>query len=399
MIVIEARADSNFFMPRGNIMSATARPAPITDTERRQRLATLRAAMRGANLQAVLLGSTESLRYFTGLVWHQSERLVGALITADDLFYIVPGFERSRVDSLPKLDGTIVTWEEDENSAETVAALISPTDRVALDDALPLFVYHALARTIGAERLVDGARLIRDIRLRKSQAEIDIIQYAMNLTLEVHRRAHAFIKPGVLASDVVRYIDEQHRSLGAAGGSSFCIVSFGEASSLPHGADGEQTYAAGDVVLVDTGCRIDGYHSDLTRTYVLEEPTADFARAWAIEREAQQAVFDSAKIGATCASLDDAARAALTRHGLGPDYALPGLPHRAGHGLGLEIHEEPYIVRGNQTLLAAGMCFSNEPMIVFPGRYGIRLEDHIYMTEAGAEWFTHPGKSPTEPFA
>ncbi|WP_018896704.1 Xaa-Pro peptidase family protein [Rhizobium sp. 2MFCol3.1] len=380
-------------------MSATLRPAPISETERRERLSTLRSRMSAAGVDAVLLGSTESLRYFTGLVWHQSERLVGALITQADLFYIVPGFERSRVDSLPKLDGAIVTWEEDENSAETVAALLTAKSRVALDDALPLFVYHALAKALGAERLVDGARLIRDIRLRKSAAEIGIIQYAMNLTLEVHRRAHALIKPGVLASDVVRYIDEQHRALGAAGGSSFCIVSFGEATSLPHGADGEQTYAAGDVILVDTGCRIDGYHSDLTRTYVLDEPDADFARAWAIEREAQQAVFDAATLGAACSSLDDAARAVMVRHGLGPDYALPGLPHRAGHGLGLEIHEEPYIVRGNQTALEPGMCFSNEPMIVFPGRYGIRLEDHIHMTETGAAWFTQPGKSPTEPFA
>jgi Xaa-Pro dipeptidase len=198
---------------------------------------------------------------------------------------------------------------------------------------------------------------------------------------------------------VVRYIDEQHRALGAAGGSSFCIVSFGEATSLPHGADGEQTYSAGDVILVDTGCRIDGYHSDLTRTYVLDEPDADFARAWAIERAAQQAVFDAAKLGAACSSLDDAARAVMVRHGLGPDYALPGLPHRAGHGLGLEIHEEPYIVRGNRTTLEPGMCFSNEPMIVFPGRYGIRLEDHIHMTETGAAWFTQPAESPTEPFA
>ncbi len=380
-------------------MSATPRPAPLSETERRERLATLRSRMGAAGVDAVLLGSTESLRYFTGLVWHQSERLVGALITQADLFYIVPGFERSRVDSLPKLDGAIVTWEEDENSAETVAGLLSAKGRVALDDALPLFVYHALAKALGAERLVDGARLIRDIRLRKSAAEVGIIQYAMNLTLEVHRRAHAFIKPGVLASDVVRYIDEQHRALGAADGSSFCIVSFGEATSLPHGADGEQTYAAGDVILVDTGCRIDGYHSDLTRTYVLDEPDADFARAWAIEREAQQAVFDAAKLGAACSSLDDAARAIMVRHGLGPDYALPGLPHRAGHGLGLEIHEEPYIVRGNKTALEPGMCFSNEPMIVFPGRYGIRLEDHIHMTETGAAWFTQPGKSPTEPFA
>ncbi len=132
---------------------------------------------------------------------------------------------------------------------------------------------------------------------------------------------------------------------------------------------------------------------------MIDEPDADFARIWHIEREAQQAVFDSAQIGAPCRSLDAAARAVLARHDLGPDYRLPGLPHRAGHGLGLEIHEEPYIVRGNEMPLRPGMCFSNEPMIVVPGRFGIRLEDHIFMTDAGPRLFTKPGKGPTEPFA
>ncbi|CAH0340332.1 Xaa-Pro peptidase family protein [Rhizobium sp. CECT 9324] len=380
-------------------MTASLRPAPIANFEREQRLTRLRAAMQAANVHALLLGSTESLRYFTGMVWHASERLVGALVTQTGLTYIVPGFEQSKVETLAKLDGDIALWQEDESGAECVARLLGQGDRLALDDAMPLFIYHALASKLGPDRLLDGGRLIRDIRLCKSDAEIAIIQYAMNLTLEVHRRAYAFIRPGIRASEVVRFIDDQHRELGAAGGSSFCIVSFGAATSLPHGADGEQTYQSGDVILVDTGCRLDGYHSDLTRTYVLDTPDADFARNWAIERAAQQAVFDAAKLGATCGSLDDAARALIASHGLGPDYRLPGLPHRAGHGLGLEIHEEPYIVRGNQTRLAPGMCFSNEPMIVFPDRYGIRLEDHIYMSDAGAHWFTDPARGPAEPFA
>lgn len=375
-------------------------PVPkITDDERRQRLARLQVALAEKGLGGLLLGSTESLRYFTGLEWHASERLLGALVTPKDVCYIAPGFEQSRVESLPHLPGEIAVWQEDESSAALVASLMPAGGKLALDDALPLFVYHQLAVVFGADRLVDGGRLIRDLRLRKSKAEIALIEYAMGLTLEVHRRAHAFIKPGVKASETVRYIDEQHRALGAAGGSSFCIVSFGLATSLPHGADGDQVYAPGDVVLVDTGCRLDGYHSDLTRTYVLEEPTREFSDAWAIEREAEQAVFEAARLGATCGSLDDAARRVLAKHGLGPDYVLPGLPHRAGHGLGLEIHEEPYLVRGNAAVLEPGMCFSNEPMIVYPGRFGIRLEDHVHMTETGPQWFTQPAKSPTEPFA
>ncbi len=376
-----------------------SRPALISDAERQLRLQRLRENMEASGAAGVLLGSTESLRYFTGLVWHQSERLLGALVTPTTLTYIVPGFERSRVESLPHLTGDIATWEEDESPAALVASLLGANGRLALDDALPLFTYYALLASLGAERLADGARLIRDIRIRKSAAEIAIIQYAMNLTLEVQKRAHAIMTPGIRASEVVRYIDDQHRALGASGGSTFCIVSFGAATALPHGAEGDQVLEEGQAILVDTGARIDGYNSDLTRCYVLGEPDAEFARIWSIEREAQQAVFDAARIGAPCHSLDDAARAVLARHGLGPDYKLPGLPHRAGHGVGLEGHEEPYLVRGNTTLLEPGMCFSNEPMIVVPDRLGIRLEDHIYMTDEGQRWFTQPAKGPTEPFA
>lgn len=372
---------------------------PISDNERLERLTRLQNALKARNLDGVLLGATESLRYFTGLVWNPSERLLGALVTSSSLHYIVPGFEQSRVETLPRLPGEIVTWEEDESSAGCVTRLLGENAMLALDSALPLFVYFALAAHFCRDRLVDGSSLVGDLRLVKSATEIALIQYAMDLTVKVHKRAHAFIKPGVRSSEVVRYIDEQHRQLGADHGSTFCIVSFGTATSLPHGADGDQAYSPGDVVLVDTGCRIDGYHSDLTRTYVMEQPSEEFGRAWAIEREAQQAVFDAAKLGAQCGSLDDAARRILSKHGLGPDYSLPGLPHRAGHGLGLEIHEAPYVVRGNALTLKAGMCFSNEPMIVFPDRYGIRLEDHIYMTGTGPKWFTEPAKSPTEPFA
>ncbi|PZU89473.1 MAG: X-Pro dipeptidase [Shinella sp.] len=375
-------------------------PAPrISDEERLARLSSLRSTIEEAGLGGVLLGPTESLRYFTGLVWHASERLLGALVTPTALYYIVPGFEQSRVESLPHLPGEICVWQEEESSAALVASLLGAGKSLAVDDAVALFVYHALARELGAERIVDGGPIIRGQRLRKSPTEIAIIQYAMNLTLDVHKRAHGILKPGIRASEVVRFIDDEHRARGAEGGSSFCIVSFGEATSLPHGADGDQVLKSGDVVLVDTGCRIDGYHSDLTRTYMLDEPTREFARIWTMEREAQQAVFEAAKIGAPCESLDDAARAVLARHGLGPDYRMPGLPHRAGHGLGLEIHEEPFIVRGNRTALAEGMCFSNEPMIVVPGSFGVRLEDHIHMTATGPEWFTLPAKGPTEPFA
>lgn len=375
-------------------------PVPrITEEERQQRLSRLRKLLDAQGLAGVLLGPTESLRYFTGLVWHASERFLGALVTLDGLYYIVPGFERSRVETLPHLPAEILEWQEEESSAALIARVLGNTGTLALDDNMPLYFYNALAAELRTGRLVNGGPIINGLRRIKSSAEIALIQYAMNLTLDVHKQAHALLKPGILASEVVEFIDRRHREAGAVGGSTFCIVSFGEATSLPHGADGDQTLGEDDVILVDTGARIDGYHSDLTRTYKLKSGDSAFEDAWAIEREAQQAVFDAAKLGAACSSLDDAARAVLARHSLGPDYKLPGLPHRAGHGLGLEIHEEPYIVRGNTTVLQAGMCFSNEPMIVFPQKFGIRLEDHIYMASDGPHWFTQPSRGPTEPFA
>lgn len=375
-------------------------PVPrITAEERQQRLSSLRKLLDANGWAGMLLGPTESLRYFTGLVWHASERFLGALVTPTDLYYIVPGFERSRVETLPHLPAEILEWQEEESSAALIAHLLGDKGILALDDRMPLYFYNALAAELGAERLVNGGPLINGLRRIKSAAEIALIRYAMNLTLDAHKQAHALLKPGIRASEVVKFIDRRHREAGADGGSTFCIVSFGTATSLPHGADDDQTLAEGDVILVDTGCRLDGYHSDITRTYTLESGNKKFEQVWAIEREAQQVVFDAAQLGAACSSLDDAARAVLAKHSLGPDYHLPGLPHRAGHGLGLEIHEEPYIVRGNKTPLAAGMCFSNEPMIVFPEKFGIRLEDHIYMTEDGPRWFTKPAKGPTEPFS
>ena len=370
---------------------------PIGAAERLARLAALRAAMEAAGVAGVLLGSTESLRYFTGLVWHPSERLLGALVTPTRLTYIAPGFEVSRVETLPRLDGDIAAWQEEDSPAALVAGLLGPAGMLALDDQLPLFAWHALAAALGADRLGDGGGLIAGLRLRKSPAEIALIAHAMAITVQVQREAHAMLRPGVRASEVAAFIDARHRALGG-GSSCFCIVSFGAATALPHGADGDQSLAAGEPILIDTGCRLDGYYSDLTRSYVLDDPRPDYARIWAIEQEAQQAVFDAARPGAPCASLDAAARAVITAHGLGPDYALPGLPHRAGHGLGLDIHEAPYLVRGNALPLAPGMCFSDEPMIVVPGRFGIRLEDHIHMTETGPVWFTPPSRSPTQPF-
>ncbi|WP_336605059.1 Xaa-Pro peptidase family protein [Phenylobacterium aquaticum] len=232
----------------------------------------------------------------------------------------------------------------------------------------------------------------------KSPAELALMAQAKAMTLEVHRRAAAILREGISTADVRRFIDQAHRALGADDGSSFCAVQFGVASAYPHGLPGEQALRSGDLVLIDTGCRVQGYNSDITRTYIFGTPTAEHRRIWDIEKRAQAAAFAAVKPGVPCEQIDAVARAVLAAESLGPDYALPGLPHRTGHGIGLSIHEAPYLVRGDKTPLAPGMCFSNEPMIVIPDQFGIRLEDHFHVTETGAAWFTEPQLDLEAPF-
>jgi Xaa-Pro dipeptidase len=374
-------------------------PAPIGAAERQARLAGLRDGMERAGVDAVLLGSTTSLRYFTGIDWYPSERLLGAVVHGSgELEYITPRFELEKVEGLIGLPGEILTWEEDESPWRLVADRIAPNGRLAVDERMALAMYRSLRAEIDDARLLDAAPMIHALRSRKSAAEIALMRHAKTITIEVHRRAHGQLYAGQRASEVVRFIDDQHRALGGSG-NSFCIVSFGEDTSLPHGGEGDRALARGDVVLIDTGTRIDGYSSDITRIYVFGEATPEIRTVWEAEKRAQAAAFAAARPGAACESVDAAARRSLEADGFGPGYRLPGLPHRTGHGIGLDIHEGPYLVKGDVTPLATGMCFSNEPMIVVPGKFGVRLEDHFHMTDAGPEWFTRPQHSLDQPFA
>lgn len=374
-------------------------PPPISVTERKSRLSALRGAMAEAGMDAVLLGATTSLRYFTGVAWHPSERFLGALVRANGgIEYVAPRFELDKVRQLITVDGDILTWEEEENPFRLIAGEVKPAARLGIDDQIALFMYRSLRRELADDRLADAGRLINRLRRRKSPAEIALMQRAKTVTLEVHRRAHAQLHAGQLASEVARFIDSEHRALAGAP-STFCIVSFAEDTSLPHGGEGDRALASGDIVLIDTGTQIDGYNSDITRTYVFGEARPEVRRVWETEKMAQAAAFEAAQLGASCESVDAAARAVLASAGFGPDYRLPGLPHRTGHGIGLDVHEAPNLVRGDATPLEVGMCFSNEPMIVVPGQFGVRLEDHFHMTASGPKWFTEPQASLDDPFA
>ncbi len=372
----------------------------IKKSERESRIAQLRAMMRDRGDDAVLLTPGSNLRYFAGVPWGQTERLVALIIGLDQTVMICPKFEDSALAPVLQIDADFRYWEEDEDPNVLVARVLSDIGAasLAIDPNAPLWLYDRVRTTAQSVDIRNAEPMTTNLRARKSSTELALLLEAKQMTLEVHRRAARVLREGMRASEVRSFIDSAHRAIGADGGNTFCAVQFGEGTSHPHGVPGDPALKDGDLVLIDTGCSVDGYQSDITRTYAFGTPNADIERIWNIEKEAQQAAFDAAQLGVACGDVDRAARRVLESYDLGPDYRLPGLPHRTGHGIGLDIHEGPYLVRSDETPLAPGMCFSNEPMIVVPGQFGVRLEDHFYMTEKGPAWFTEPQHSYTDPF-
>jgi len=366
----------------------------IPAAELSARIAGLAGAMRGTGLAAVWLDATTSLTYYTGLELHGSERLHGALVRADgSLLYITPNFERPKLETLIRLPGEIAVWEEDEDPFALVARGLS--GRIGLDPGMAFGFASRLMAAPGLQ-VTSAGGLIAAQRRIKSPAELAIIQTAMDASYTVQKAVHAGLRPGIGTREVADFIDAAHLASGLA--PVFNAVQFGEATAYPHGVPHAQQLAPGDMVLIDLGGSLHGYKSDITRSYVFG-PVSDRKRhLWDCEYRAQQAAFAAARPGVPCAEVDAAARASLVADGFGPGYAVPGLPHRTGHGLGLDLHEEPWIVGGNQMPLQPGMCFSIEPMLCVYGECGVRLEDIAYMTQTGPRWFCRPARSPEAPF-
>ena len=376
---------------------------PIQKEEFQQRINRACELMQAQNVQAVYLHSGTNLYYFTGTHWNSSERMVGALLFPNgELHYIAPQFEKGTVLDFMIVEGQVHCWEEHESPYQLFNQILKEREilngEILIDETTPFFISDGILKTSSKFILSNAKPVISGCRMIKSEAEIAIMQHAMNITLEVQKAAARILRVGISAKEVTDFINEAHKRYGATSGSYFCIVLFGIDSSFPHGVKTPKHLEVNDMVLIDTGCVLHDYISDITRTYVFGEANNLQRRIWNIEKETQQAAFDAAQIGNTCASVDLASRNVLESHELGPDYRLPGLPHRTGHGIGLDIHEYPYIVKGDETVLESGMCFSNEPMICVPNGFGVRHEDHIYMTKEGPKWFTKPMHTIENPF-
>lgn len=376
---------------------------PIQVEEHLARIAKAQAYMQANNVDAIYLNAGTNLTYFTGMKWYASERMVGAILPAvGKVEYIAPYFEIGSLNDFVVIDGPIHGWHEHESPYALFVTILTQMNlsalaTVGIDESAQFFIFDGINKAQNGLRLINAQPVTAHCRMHKSENEIALMQGAMNMTLAVHKATASMLYEGISTIEVEAFIQKAHRKVGSPG-NYFCIVLFGVATSFPHGVKHPQILKAGDIVLIDTGCKVHDYISDITRTYVFGQPTSRQRHFWDIEKAAQLAAYTAATIGESCASVDAAARAYIASKGLGPDYQTPGCPHRTGHGIGLDIHEWPYLVGTNNTPLAKGMCFSNEPMLVIPDEFGIRLEDHFYMTEQGACWFTQPSASIDDPF-
>ncbi|WP_158768605.1 Xaa-Pro peptidase family protein [Paraglaciecola sp. L1A13] len=376
---------------------------PIQPEEHLKRMAIAQAYMQAHNIAAIYLNAGTNLTYFTGMKWYASERMVGAILPAKGAVqYIAPYFEIGSLNGFKVIDGPIHGWQEHENPyglfVDVLRQLnIADTATIGIDESAQFFIFDGINKAQTGLTLINAQEVTAHCRMHKSASELALMQGAMNMTLAVHQATASMLYPGISTTEVEAFIEQAHQKVGAPG-NYFCIVLFGIATSFPHGVKDPQILKEGDVVLIDTGCKVYDYISDITRTYVFGEPTSRQRQFWGDEKAAQLAAFNAAQIGVPCEDVDATARQYLASQGLGPEYQTPGCPHRTGHGIGLDIHEWPYLVGGNKTPLAKGMCFSNEPMLVIPDEFGIRLEDHFYMTDEGPRWFTQPSDSIDNPF-
>jgi Xaa-Pro dipeptidase len=375
---------------------------PITLEERQVRIAKAQRLMIEQNIKALLLDSGTSLKYFTGISWWPSERPMVAIIPArGTISYVCPGFEESRFRELIKIGKDVYAWQEDESPYTQIITALKKagiqSGNIALEERLRFFIADGIRKEAPRYNYISGTPVTMPCRIIKSAAEIALMQKASDITVAAIKQGITQLKEGMTQDDLAGIIAAAHDQLGGNGGGG--LVLFGESSAFPHGSTTPRSLKKGDIVLMDCGCSVEGYASDITRTVVFgNEPTKRQQDIWNLEQQSQLAGFNAAKIGAACETVDAACRKVITEGGFGPDYKLPGLPHRTGHGIGMDGHEWGNMVRGNKQLLEAGMCFSIEPTIAIPGEFGVRLEDCIYMTPAGPQSFAPFAKSITEPF-
>jgi len=378
-------------------------PPPITPAERIQRLARAKSMMRQQGLGAVFVEAGPSLDYYTGIQWWRSERLTGVVIPAEgDPIVVTPFFEQPSIGEMLVVPAEIRTWQEDQEPLKLVADFLKERgvagSPVAFEETNRFFLMDRLKRQLPNTPIISANSVVRAQRMIKSPAELALMQAAADVTIAAFRYTWPRVREGMGPGEIDTIIGEATRTLGGSydGG----LVLIGEGTAYPHGTRTPMRVAKGANVLFDCGCAVHGYQSDISRTFIFgADPTADQRKVWTQMRRGQDIGMAAAKVGAPAGGVDDAVRGAYESWGYGPGYKLLGTSHRTGHGSGMEGHEPVNLVHGEKTPLAPGMCFSNEPGIYIPGKWGVRLEDCFHMTPSGPKWFTVPPPSIDQPFS
>ena len=389
--------------PIAALKSMRAEARPITVEQRRERQEQARSLMRANKLSAILMMEGTSLNYFTGIRWWGGERLFAMVLPVKgEAFYVCPAFEegRAREQIAKSPDGgkaDIRIWQEDEDPYHRVAEGLS--DRaiaggtIGIEETVHFVFSDNLRRTAAGATFVNATPVTAGCRMIKSDHELELMRLASKVTLTAYEATYRTLKVGMTHMEVADLVETAHRQLGFEGEA---LVLFDEYSAFPHGSVTPQAIREGTIILIDGGCKVEGYSSDITRTFVLGKATDKMKQVFDIVHRAQGAALAAAKPGAACGSVDDAARKVIVDAGYGPGYKY--FTHRLGHGMGMDGHERPYLVRGNATELQPNMTTSNEPGIYIRGEFGIRLEDDMHVLNEGAELFTPQSPSLEDPF-
>jgi Xaa-Pro dipeptidase len=376
-----------------DLKSLTSNIIPIGRAERAARIAKAQRLMRANGIGAILIEPGSSLDYFTGVQWWRSERLTGAVIPVEgEPCIVTPFFEGPSVRESLGISAEIRVWQEDESPIAQVVAFLKSRKldkrAVGIEETVRFFASDGLRQSLPATKIVSANPVVRGCRIIKTPAEIALMQVAADITVAAINHTIPRIQIGMTPVDISAMINIATTAMG--GTPEFALVLLGEASAYPHGSGKPQRVALREPILMDVGCNVDGYQSDVSRTIVLGGATDEQRRVFGHMQEGQRIAFATAQIGKSAGSVDDAVRSAYERMGYGPRYKLPGLSHRTGHGIGMDGHEPVNLVHGETTPLAPGMCFSNEPGLYLPGKFGVRIEDCFYMTESGPVWFSTP---------
>ena len=382
------------------LASLTTAAKPIAAQEHEARIAKLQALMQRAKVAALLVDAGSTLEYFTGVRWSRSERTTAALIPATGRTVLVtPFFEAPSIAETLKINADVRAWKEDESPFELLAGALreqAAAGELAVEETTRFFITDRVLKAARNTRtVVPGDELVRACRMIKSPAELALMQVANDVTIAALRHVHSSIAVGMSSADIMNSMASATNALG--GVHEFSSVLLNEASAFPHGSHKPQSVREGSVILIDTGCTVHGYQSDITRTWVFGEPSSRQREVWDTVKRGQEIALETAKLGVPCGAIDKAVGAYYEQRGWRKDYGVPGLTHRTGHGIGLDGHESPYLVRNDATPLAVGMCFSDEPGIYIPGDFGVRLEDCWHMSEAGPRLFTRLAGSLTDP--